>query len=166
MKKISFCIPTCRNEKDYISLLLDSMEHNFNSLEHEVIIFIDSDNQNTYEFLKNRNHKFKDIRILKNKLPVPICYQRNVNLMFENAKHDIVSLIQSDMVVGKNYDTEILRHLKDENTIVSATRVEPSLHPSSPEKYTQDFGFGPDEFEFSQFNKFVEHNTNLEKITH
>ena len=33
---------------------------------------------------------------------------------------------------------QILRHLKDENTIISATRVEPSLHPASEEKYTQD----------------------------
>ena len=166
MKKITFCIPTCKNEKDYIALLLDSMESNFDSLEHEVIIFIDSDNQNTYEFLKQRDNKFKDIRILKNKLPVPICYQRNVNIMFELAKHDIVSMIQSDMVVGKHYDTEILRHLKDEHTIVSATRVEPSLHPPSPEKYTKDLGLSPDEFDWSTFNTFVTSNTDFEKVTH
>jgi len=165
MKKITFCIPTCNNEKDYISLLLDSMENNFDSLEHEVIIFVDSDNQNTYEFLNQRDNKFKDIRILRNKLPVPICYQRNVNIMFELAKHDIVSMIQSDMVVCKHYDTEILRHLKDENTIVSATRVEPSLHPPSPEKHTLDLGLSPDEFDVKSFDKFVKENTDLEKVT-
>ena len=147
MKKISFCIPTAVNEKNYISLLLDSMEKNFDSLEHEVIIFVDSDNQSTFKFLKERNNKFKNIRIIKNKWPIPMGYQMNTNLMFHLAKHDIVSVIQSDMVVGKSYDKEILRHLKDENTIVSATRVEPSLHPPSPEKYTQDFGLNPEEFD-------------------
>ena len=166
MKKISFCIPTCRNEKDYIALLLDSMEKNFDSLEHEIIIFVDSDNQNTFEFLKDRKNKFKDVRIFRNKLPVPICYQRNVNMMFETAKHEIVSLIQSDMVVGEHYDTEILRHLKNEKTIVTSTRVEPSLHPPSEEKYTKDFGLNPDEFDFTRFNKFVKDNINQEKTTY
>ena len=42
MKKISFCINTTGKEKDYLELLLTSMENNFASLEHEVIIFIDS----------------------------------------------------------------------------------------------------------------------------
>jgi len=166
MKKISFCINTSRNEKNYISLLLTSMENNFSSFDHEIIIFIDSDNQNTYKFLKERDSKFKDIRILKNKLDVPIGYAPNINIMFELAKHDIVSMIQSDMVVCKNYDKEILRHLKDDNTIISATRVEPSLHPQSPEKYTMDFGLNPDEFDFDSFNSFVSNNTDLEKTTY
>ena len=83
MKKISFCINTSRNEKNYISLLLTSMENNFSSFDHEIIIFIDSDNQNTYKFLKERDSKFKDIRILKNKLDVPIGYAPNINIMFE-----------------------------------------------------------------------------------
>ena len=166
MKKITFCINTAKNEKDYINLLLTSMEKHFDSLEHEVIIFIDSDNQNTYEFLTKRDNKFKDMRILKNKLPVPIGYAPNINLMFEEAKNDIVSFIQSDMVVGKHYDSEILRHLKDEKTIVSATRVEPSLHPPSAEKYTQDLGLSPDEFNWTAFNKFVELYTDNDKVTH
>tara|TARA_Y100000361_G_C11152878_1_gene342264 strand:- start:119 stop:1426 length:1308 start_codon:yes stop_codon:yes gene_type:complete len=166
MKKITFCINTAKNEKDYINLLLTSMEKHFDSLEHEVIIFIDSDNQNTYEFLTERDNKFKDMRILRNKLPVPIGYAPNINLMFEEAKNDIVSFIQSDMVVGKHYDTEILRHLKDDNTIVSATRVEPSLHPPSNEKMTQDFGLSPDEFNWDAFNKFVKLYSDTKKVTH
>jgi len=166
MRKISFCIPTCRNEKEYISILLDSMETNFDRLDHEIIIFVDSDNQGTYEFLKSRDTKFEDIRIIKNPWPIPMGYQRNVNLMFKLAKYDIVSVIQSDMVVGKWYDTEILRHLKDENVIVSATRVEPSLHPPSTEKHTQDFGLHPSEFDFDKFNSFVVNNVDMENVTY
>jgi len=172
MKKITFCINTTGKEKDYLELLLSSMENNFYSLEHEVIIFIDSfrlqddDNEDIKSWLLSRNNKFQNIRILKNKLPVPIGYAPNINLMFESAKNDIVSYIQSDMIVGKNYDKEILRHLKDEYTIVSATRVEPSLHPPSAEKHTQDFGLNPDEFDLNAFNTFVEQNTDLETITH
>jgi hypothetical protein len=172
MKKITFCINTTGKEKDYLDLLLTSMESNFVSLEHEVIIFIDSfrlqddDNEDIKSWLLSRENKFKNIKILKNKLSVPIGYAPNINLMFESAKNDIVSYIQSDMIVGKNYDVEILRHLKDENTIISATRIEPSLHPQSPEKYTQDFGLNPDEFNVEDFNNFVQSNTDLEKTTH
>ena len=172
MKKISFCINTTGKEKDYLDLLLTSMENNFVSLEHEVIIFIDSfrlqddDNEDIKSWLLSRDNKFKNIKILKNKLSVPIGYAPNINLMFESAENEIVSYIQSDMIVGKKYDEEILRHLNDENTIVSATRVEPSLHPPSPEKYTQDFGLNPDEFDLNAFNTFVEQNTDLEKVTH
>lgn len=172
MENISFCINTTGKEKDYLELLLSSMENNFISLEHEVIIFIDSfrlkddDNEDIKSWLLSRDNKFKNIKILKNKLSVPIGYAPNINLMFELATNEIVSYIQSDMIVGKNYDKEILRHLKDEKTIVSATRVEPSLHPPSDEKYTQDFGLNPDEFDLNAFNTFVEQNTDLEKVTH
>ncbi len=172
MKKITFCINTTGKEKDYLELLLTSMESNFVSLEHEVIIFIDSfrlqddDNEDIKSWLLSRDNKFKNIKILKNKLSVPIGYAPNINLMFESAENDIVSYIQSDMIVGRHYDKEILRHLKDEHTIVSATRVEPSLHPPSPEKYTQDYGLNPDEFNSTAFNNFVAFNTDLEKITH
>ena len=172
MKKISFCINTTGKEKDYLELLLHSMETNFSNLDHELIIFIDSfrlqdsDNEDIHSWLLNRSFKFKDVNIIKNNLSVPLGYAPNINLMFEVAKYDIVSYIQTDMVVGKWYDTEILRHLKDENVIVSATRVEPSLHPPSAEKHTQDFGLHPSEFDFDKFNNFVVNNVDMENVTY
>jgi len=48
MKKISFCIPTAKNELEYLKLLFESLETNINNLkDHEVIVFIDTDNQGT-----------------------------------------------------------------------------------------------------------------------
>ena len=51
MKKISFCINTSRNEREYLLLLLNSLKENTQIENHEVLIFIDSDNQKTYRTL-------------------------------------------------------------------------------------------------------------------
>ena len=69
MEKITFCINTTGKEKDYLELLLTSMESNFVSLEHEVIIFIDSfrlqddDNEDIKSWLLSRDNKFKNINV-------------------------------------------------------------------------------------------------------
>ena len=51
MKKISFCINTAKNEINHIRLLFQSLEKNLSTTEHEIIVFVDSDNQNTTEWL-------------------------------------------------------------------------------------------------------------------
>ena len=49
MKKISFCINTAKNELNHIKLLFDSLKYNLKDKTHEIIVFVDSDNQNTTE---------------------------------------------------------------------------------------------------------------------
>ena len=51
MQPISFCINTARNELEYIKLLFKSLKDNLKSDEHEIIVFIDSDNEGTFEWL-------------------------------------------------------------------------------------------------------------------
>jgi GT2 family glycosyltransferase len=150
---ITFCINTCRNERHHLELLFKSIEINFSRKDYDIIVFVDSDNQNTTEWLISKRDVFKNLRIIKNSNPIPVGYQRNINLMFEMANTDIVSYIQSDMVVCKDYDLEIIKNL-DENTIISSTRIEPPLHPKSPEKITYDFGLDPTQFNFEEFQSF------------
>ena len=45
---ISFCINTAVNELDYLKLLFKSLQDNLSNLNHEIIVFIDSDNQGTF----------------------------------------------------------------------------------------------------------------------
>jgi hypothetical protein len=155
MKKISFCINTAKNEINHIRLLFQSLEKNLSTTEHEIIVFVDSDNQNTTEWLISQKGIFPNLKILKNKLPIPYGYQLNINHMFYLAKNDIVSYIQSDMVICKNYDLEILKHIEP-NTIICSTRIEPPLHPSSGEKITYDFGLNPLNFNLEEFTKYAE----------
>ena len=66
MKSISFCIASANNEKEYTKLLLKSLKDHTQVDMHEILIFIDSDNQNTYEALLEVQKDMPMIRICKN----------------------------------------------------------------------------------------------------
>ncbi len=155
MKLISFCINTSRNELNHIQLLFKSLQQNLSTLEHEIIVFIDSDTENTYEWLLTQKEIFSDLKILKNILNIPYGYQRNINELFLNAKHNIVSYLQSDMVICKDYDIEVLKQVRP-NMIVCSTRIEPPLHGNSGEKITYDFGLDPNVFDLDKFTEYSE----------
>jgi GT2 family glycosyltransferase len=155
MKNITFCIASAKNEKDYTTLLLNSLKKHTQLENHEILIFIDSDNQNTYEHLSELQPTFPNLKIYRNETEFPIGSQRNVSIMFHHATNPIVCYLQSDMVAGKDLDKHISENI-DENTVLSCARIEPPLHPGSPEKIVMDFGITPDEFKFDEFNKFVD----------
>lgn len=163
MDKITFCINTARNELNHIQLLFKSLQKNLSTLKHEILVFVDSDNQGTTEWLVEQKSIFPNLKILKNPLPVCYGYARNINEMFKYATHDIVSYLQSDMVVCKNYDVEVLKHLKP-NMVLSSTRIEPPLHGNSGEKITYDFGLDPQEFNIESFTEYAE-SQKQDKIT-
>jgi len=154
-KLVSFCVNTSRNELNHIKLLFKSLEKNLSTLEHEIIIFVDSDNQGTTKWLLTQKQIFPNLKILKNKLSIPYGYQRNINEMFEYATHEIISYLQSDMVVCKNYDIEVLKYLEP-NMILCSTRIEPPLHGNSGEKITYDFGLYPETFDLEKFTQYAE----------
>ena len=163
MKKISFCINTAKNELNHVKLLFNSLHHNLKDTTHEIIVFIDSDNQGTTEWLLTQKEVFPNLKILKNTLPICYGYARNINEMFKFASNDIVSYLQSDMVICKNYDVEILKNLEN-NMILCSTRIEPPLHGNSGEKHTYDFGTDPTKFDLKKFNKYAE-SIKEDKIT-
>jgi GT2 family glycosyltransferase len=153
MDKISFVINTAVNELEYVKLLLNSLQKNLDHDHHEIIVFVDSDNQGTYEYLKSIKNSFEDLKIVTHKLPPCIGYSRNNNLLVEIAKHDIVSYLQSDMVISPGYDTDVLK-LVQPNRILCATRVEPPLHGPSNMVITENFGLKPSEFNLDKWNEY------------
>jgi len=155
MKQISFLINTSINTLDHVKLLLRSLRENLYSPNHEILIFVDSDNEGTVDYLKQQKEYFKDLKIITHKLKPCVGYSRNNNLMVELAKYDICSYLQSDMVISKNYDLNILEELED-NCILSATRIEPPLHNESETTITKDFGVDPNEFNWNEFIPFAE----------
>lgn len=163
MKNISFCINTAKNELEYIKLLFRSLNENLSTKKHEIIVFIDSDNQNTEEWLQTQKQIFPNLKILKNILPIPYGYARNINTMFKFASNDIVSYLQSDMVISKDYDLDLLKYIKP-NMVLSSTRIEPPLHFPGAEKHTKNFGTNPSNFEYEEFLKYSNEHK-LEKTT-
>ena len=155
IKPITFCINTSRNEINHIKLLLSSLEKNLSTLEHEILVFIDSDGGGTFDWLLTQKQVFPNLKILKNELPICYGYARNINEMFEQASNDIVSYLQSDMVICKDYDVEVLK-LVQPNMILCSTRIEPPLHGNSGEKITYDFGLDPVVFDLEAFTKYAD----------
>ncbi len=155
MKKISFCINTAKNELNHIKLLFNSLKENLSNTTHEIIVFVDSDNQGTSDWLIEQKEIFPNLKILQNTLPICYGYARNINEMFKFASNEIVSYLQSDMVISKNYDIDILKNLED-NMILCSTRIEPPLHGNSGEKHTYDFGTDPTNFDLNKFNEYAE----------
>lgn len=153
VENISFVINTANNELENLKLLLKSLQKNLDRDTHQILVFIDSDNQGTYEWLKSVKGDFNDLKIITHSLPPCIGYSRNNNLLVELADNEIVSYLQSDMVISPGYDTDVLRDLEN-NCILSSTRVEPPLHGESPQTITKDFGLDPEEFDFDKWNEY------------
>lgn len=161
MKPISFCIATANNEKEYIHLLLRSLVDHTDINKHEILVFVDSDNQRTYESLIEKKNEIPNLKVCKNDTGYPTWAQTNISIMFDAAKNDIVCYLQSDMVVGKDIDKHISESMVDKSTVLCCARIEPPLHPPGPEKIIQNFGLTPTEFDYDGFNRFVE-NLQLE----
>jgi len=155
MDKITFATNTGPNTLEYTKLLLKSLRENLDSDEHEILVFIDKDNDGTLEYLRSIKGNFKDLKIITHKVKPVLGPERNSNLIIETAKHNIISYLQSDMVVSKHYDTEVLKHL-DQDMILSSTRIEPPLHGTSNLTFTANFGLSPEEFQWDNFLEYAE----------
>jgi len=155
MRQITFTTNVGAGTLEYTKLLLKSLKENLDSQDHEIIVFVDKDTDGTVDYLRSIKDQFVDLKIVTHKLKGIVGYQRNSNLLVDLAKHDIVSYLQSDMVVSKHYDTEVIKAL-EENTILSSTRIEPPLHGPSDKTITKDFGLDPLEFKFKEFVEFAE----------
>lgn len=152
---ITFATNTSHNTLEYTKLLLKSLKENLKRKDYEMLVFIDADTDGTYEYLKSVQSDFYDLKIIRHKVKPVIGYQLNSNIIVEYAKYDIISYLQNDMVVSKNYDEDILKDL-EENCILSSTRIEPPLHGESNLTFTKNFGLTPNDFKWDEFVNYAE----------
>lgn len=152
---MTFCLPTAGDERDYTKLALESLKKNTDP-SNEIIVYIDSDNLGTETIVRSMQEHMPNVILMKNPYSVPLGLQRAMSLMIDSAKNDIVCYIQSDMVISKDADKVIEAELTDNNTILGLARIEPPLHPPSPDKITMDLGMSPETFNWSEFEKLTE----------
>jgi glycosyltransferase involved in cell wall biosynthesis len=156
--KITYCIPS-KNNLRYLKSSIHSIKSN-SSVEHDIIVYVDADNDGTEEWLIENK-----ITYLKNTDTKPKGIAAAYNRCIEASKTHIVCMFHADMYMAKGFDTAILKHLKP-LTVVSGTRIEPPLHPPGMEKIVKDFGMYPEEFKEATFNAHVEYLlSNLPKTT-
>lgn len=144
MKPISLIQPS-RNTLKYLKWSYTSIRKNLGYI-HEICMADDASTDGTWEWMKEIADKDINVKIYRNEGPErlghTLLYDTLIN---EVATNDIVMIFHSDMYACPGMDEEVLKHLKP-GTVVSATRIEPPLHPDGPEKILMDFGIETEEF--------------------
>ena len=149
MEKITFVIPS-RNNLEFLQLAYKSIR-NLNT-KHEILVLNDASTDGTKEWIDSQNDK--DLIVHHNPGPERIGIVGMFDKGIEMARTDIIMAYHADMVAAPNLDEHILKHLK-KGTVVSATRVEPPLHPDGPEKMLVDFGIEVEDFDMDKFNNWT-----------
>ena len=164
MDKITFCIPSKSNLR-YLKTCIPSIRKNAYRDDHEIIIFVDQDEDGTIKWLDEVKDQY-DIQYYVNpKLGEELFgIGRAYDYCIAHSTTDIFMIFHADMMLGKHADLKAYNHLK-EKTVVCSTRVEPPLHPNAGEKILLDFGMWPEEFKEEEFDKYVESQLEETKTT-
>ena len=153
MKPISFIQPS-RNNLKYLKWSYESIRNNLNPI-HEICWADDFSDDGTWEWMNDIASKDKNVKIHRNEGPNrlghTILYDTLVN---DYATNDIVMIYHADMYACPKLDEMIIKHIEP-GKVISATRIEPPLHPDGPEKILQDFGIEPEEFDKDGLMKFL-----------
>lgn len=140
LNKITFVIPS-RNNLEFLKLAYESIRRL--ETKHEILVLNDASTDGTQEWIEAQNDL--DLITFHNPGPERIGIVGMFDRGIEMARTDIIMAFHADMVVCKDFDKNILKHL-DKGKVVSGTRVEPPLHPDGPEKILRNFGIEVDEF--------------------
>ena len=151
MNKITFVLPS-RNNLEFLQLAYKSLCDL--KLKHEILVLDDASTDGTQEWIKSLNDP--DLITYHNPGPERIGIVGMFDKGIEMARTKIIFAFHADMVASPNLDENILKYLKP-LTVVSATRIEPPLHPPGPEKITLPWGDEVEEFNYeSTKSKFLE----------
>lgn len=164
MEKITFCIPSKSNLR-YLKTCIPSIRENAFRKDHEIIVFVDSDEDNTIEWLEQVKDQYNLTYYVNPELGKKLYgIGKAYDYCIEKSTTDIFMVFHADMMLGECADLKAYNHLKSK-TVVCSTRIEPPIHPNMGEKIQIDFGMWPEEFKKEEFNKFVESQSDVTKIT-
>jgi len=163
---ISFIQPS-RNNLKYLQWSYDSIRKNL-GYRHEICWADDFSDDGTWEWMQEIAEKDKNVRIHRNEGPKRLGHTILYDTLVDMATSDIIMIYHADMYACPNMDIEVLKHL-ERGKVVSATRIEPPLHPDGPEKILMDYGIEPEEFKeqelVSWINMYLEENKDDESET-
>ena len=168
MKPISFIQPSRSNLK-YLKWSYNSIRKNLGYI-HEICWADDFSDDGTWDWMQEIAEKDPNVKIHRNEGPNrlghTILYDTLVN---DYATNDIVMIYHADMYACPGMDEAVLKHLIP-GTVVSATRIEPPLHPDGPEKILLDYGIEPEEFKEEELLSWLRtwpehHNSKIKQET-
>ena len=159
-KVISFIQPS-RNNLKYLQWSYNSIRKNL-GYRHEICWADDFSNDGTWEWMNEIIKKDLNVKIHRNEGPTRLGHTILYDTLVDMATSDIVMIYHADMYACPKMDVEVLKHL-ERGKVVSATRIEPPLHPDGPEKVLKDFGIEPEEFDEYGLNRFLDEGVDYSK---
>jgi len=164
MEKITFCIPS-KNNLRYLKTCIPSIRKNAFRPDHDIIVFVDSDNDGTVEWLRENKDKYEITYFVNPKLGKELYgIGKAYDYCIDKSTTAAFMIFHADMILGKNADLQAWNQLQ-KKTVVCSTRIEPPLHPNAGEKILMDFGVWPEEFKEEAFNTFVARENNSSEVT-
>jgi len=161
MEKITFVIPS-RNNLEFLKLSYRSIRNLVH--DHDILVLDDYSIDGTKEWLESLNdeHLITYYNPGPDRIGIVGMFDKGIEL----ARTEIIFAFHADMIAGPSLDINILKYLKP-GTVVSATRIEPPLHPPGPEKITQAWGNEPEDINFSGIINSIGHfeKQNKDKVT-
>ena len=162
MKSISFIQPS-RNNLKYLKWSYESIRNNLGP-QHEICWADDFSDDGTWEWMQKTAKQDGNIKITRNEGPNRLGHTILYDTLVDMATNDIVMIYHADMYACPNMDTEVLKLIKP-GTVVSATRIEPPLHPDGPEKILLDCGIEPEEFDEDKLFEWLKKPNVVDKPT-
>jgi len=158
MEKITFCIPS-KNNCRYLKACIPSIRKNSYRKDHDIIVFVDADNDGTVEWLESVKDEY-NLRYIVNDTDGLYGIGKAYDKCIEESTTDIFMIFHADMMLGRGADLEAFKYL-DRKKVVCSTRIEPPLHPEHGEKIINDFGMWPEPdveegWREKEFDVFVE----------
>jgi len=159
-KVISFIQPS-RNNLKYLKWSYHSIRKNL-GYRHEICWADDFSDDGTWEWMNEIKDKDLNIKIHRNEGPTRLGHTILYDTLVDIATNDIVMIYHADMYACPGMDEAMLKHLEP-GVVVSATRIEPPLHPDGPEKVLIDFGIEPEEFKEQELMTWLETDIEVSK---
>jgi len=156
MKNLTVVIPS-HNNIDYLKLCYASIRQSDKDI--PLIIFDDASTDNTIDWLHSLDDDNLTVVRYENKTGHTILY----DVGFRMTSTEYIGILHSDMIVAPNFFPNLYAALSRDK-VVSATCVEPPLHPVGHEKITKDFGAYPSNFDWNSFMEWAG-NTETTNIT-
>ncbi len=152
-KDISIIMPSY-NTINYTLMAYRSIREYYPT--NEIIILDDGSTDGSADYLDAQINLDDNLRTWKNTTGNILGHTITYDLGIKMAKNPLVTIFHSDMICGKSYLENMLKHYK-EKTVVCATRIEPEgIYPPGKEKILKPFGIEFHEFKKNEFDVFVE----------
>lgn len=149
---ISLVIPS-RNNKKYVQFAYNSIRKHLQK-NVEVILLDDASTDGTWEWMQDVTKTDSKTKIYRNERPERVGHTVLYDVGADMASNEYFGIFHADMIATPNYLNNLIKYCKPER-VLSATRIEPPLHPPGPEKYVMDFGMEPEQFKEKEFLDFV-----------